>query len=88
MGSMMSLSTSGADEKGKEVLLKRKPALGWTREEIASFHQHVDDPRLLPVQRRILFQSMQNALLSNLISCNGAGTLEELVALLEKEVVS
>ncbi len=86
LSTIMSPSTSGANEKGKETFLERMPALGFSREEIASFRQHAQDPRLLSVQRRILFRSMQNAMLSNLISCSGAGTVEELFLLLKTEL--
>jgi hypothetical protein len=74
------------DEEGKAEFLKREPALGMSSHELELLRLHA--PSLLPVQHRLLFNMLQNSLASNLISCDGAASLEELFSLLESELKS
>lgn len=74
------------DEGGRAEFLKRKPALGFTLEELDLLREHV--ALLLPVQRRLLFRMLQNSLATNLICCSGARSTNELLLILENEIKS
>jgi hypothetical protein len=51
-------------EGGRAEFLKRKPALGFTLEQLDLLRAHV--VLLLPVQRRLLFMMLQNNLANKL----------------------
>ncbi len=71
------------DEEGEQEFLKRKPALGFSLEELTLLREYVAS--LLPVQQRLLFKMLQNNLATNLISCDGVTSIEELILILEAE---
>ena len=73
----------------KAEFLRRKPALGLTKDQIQHIRQH--NAKLLPVggvQQRTLFKSIRSHMLRYLIPCPGATTLEDLLQILEQELAS
>jgi hypothetical protein len=77
-------------DEDKVKFLRRKPALGLTKTEIQDLKEHVQDPRrmILPVQKRVFFDSLRHTMLRQLIPCSGCQTVEELVEILEGERAS
>jgi hypothetical protein len=72
------------DEQCEAAFRARKPATGFSREELGTLRKHALS--LLPVQQRLLFRLLQNTLVINLISCNGARSTDELITFLEDEL--
>ncbi len=74
------------DEEREVEFLQRKPAVRFSLEELELLREHVSS--LLPVQQRLLFKMLRNNLATNLISCDGARSIEELLLILEDEIKS
>ena len=83
---LLDSATCIPDEEGEAEFLKRKPALGLSLHELELLRQHVSS--LLSVQHRLMFKMLQNSLATNLISCDGARSIEELLLILEGEIKS
>ncbi len=62
------------DEEREDEFLQRKPASGFSLEELELLREHVSS--LLPVQQRLLFKMLQNNLATNFISCDGHARLK------------
>ncbi len=72
------------DEQNEDTFRTRRPAMGLSREELNCLRHHATS--ILPVQQRLLFRMLQNTLVVNLISCDGASSIGELLAILEGEL--
>ena len=67
---------------------RRKPALGLSRKQIQQLRDHYNDPRLLPVQKRMFLDYLREKMLRQCISTDGCTTVEELLTILEAEIDS
>lgn len=72
----------------KKEFKRRKPALGFSKKQIEDLRAHYNDPRLLPVQKRMFFSWLQSSMHRQLISTDGCQTVEELFAILQAEIHS
>ena len=74
--------------KYKEQFENRPPALGATPQLLAELKAHDAKLPLGGVQQRMLFQSLRDQMLRQLISCDGAKCMADLVDILQKEMES
>jgi hypothetical protein len=75
------------DAMGRIEWEKRSPALSLNEEEVQALQKHAANPKLLDVQRRIIFHVLREKMLVQLISCSGAGSVEELCEILRAELM-
>jgi len=71
--------------KYKEQFENRPPALGATPQLLAELKAHDAKLPLGGGQQRMLFQSLRDQMLRQLISCDGAKCMADLVDILQKE---
>lgn len=77
---------SNPDAEYRAEFERRSPALGATQDildELKARHM-----KLPPVQKRSLYRSLRSAMLRQLISCDGASTMEDLLNILQQEMDS
>ncbi|KAL7574435.1 hypothetical protein ACA910_015808 [Epithemia clementina (nom. ined.)] len=63
---------------------QRPPAIGATDDLLNSLPEHTN--KLVPVKKRILFNTLRSTMLRHLIACPGAQTVDDLVYVLREEL--
>ena len=74
------------DAMGRSEWEQRSPALSLNEKGIQALQQHAASPKLLDVQRRIMFDVLRQKMLVQLISCSGADSVEALCDILRAEL--
>jgi hypothetical protein len=74
------------DAMGRSEWEQRSPALSLNEKNIQALQQHAASPKLLDVQRRIMFDVLREKMLVQLISCSGADSVEALCDILRAEL--
>ena len=76
------------DALDREEFEMRRPALGWTADQIQECSDLNKNPLFQPVQKRRLFRMVRSRMLHQLISTSGCSTVEELLDILRQELTS
>lgn len=82
------LGRPSPEEETRSEFERRKPAMGATPEILDELKSHYERLAPYPVQQRKLVKGLRSQMLRQLISCNGAQTLDDLVDILQNEITS